>query len=148
MKRLYFDMDDVLVDFMSGVKKLDAETREKYKDHWDDIPNIFSKMEPVEGSQNAVEVLSQHFDCYILSTSPWNNPTAASDKIAWIKKYYPKTFHKKVVLSHRKDLCKGDFLIDDQTSKGAADFEGELIQFKTDRFPDWNTVIAYLLENK
>ena len=38
----------------------------------------------------------------------------------------------------------GDYLIDDRTKNGAGEFSGELIQFGTNKFPDWNTVLKYL----
>ena len=54
-----------------------------------------------------------------------------------------------MVITHRKDLCKGDYLIDDRGKNGTSEFEGEWIPFGTDRFPDWQTVLDYLmLENK
>ena len=85
-KKLYFDMDGVIVDFKSGIAKLSDEVREKYKDNLDEVPGIFSLMDPMPGAIEAVQLLAKHFDVYILSTSPWNNPTAASDKMEWIKK--------------------------------------------------------------
>jgi 5'(3')-deoxyribonucleotidase len=145
MKVLYFDMDNVLVDFQSGIDQLTPEELKEYEGRLDDVPHIFSKMKPLKGSQEAVEVLSKHFDCYILSTSPWANPTAASDKQNWIKKYYPEIFHKRMILSHRKDFLKGDYLIDDRDAHGAPDFEGEWIYFKSDRFPNWEKVVQYIL---
>ncbi len=44
---------------------------------------------------------------------------------------------KKLILTHRKDLNIGDFLVDDRTKNGAGEFMGEFIQFGTDKFPDW-----------
>jgi hypothetical protein len=38
----------------------------------------------------------------------------------------------------------GDYLVDDRTKNGAGDFTGELIQFGTDKFPDWHSVVNYL----
>lgn len=147
MKVLYFDMDGVLVDFKSGIDQLTPEEHIEYAGRYDEAPHIFSKMKPLKGAIEAVEVLSRYFDCYILSTSPWENPTAASDKQNWIKKYFPKIFYKRMILSHRKDLLKGDYLIDDRPDNGAQDFEGEWIEFGSDKFPNWETVVNYLVEN-
>ena len=44
-----------------------------------------------------------------------------------------------------KHLNKGDYLIDDRTANGADRFEGEHIQFGTDKFPNWAVVLDYLL---
>ncbi|MDT8394484.1 MAG: hypothetical protein RQ761_11610 [Bacteroidales bacterium] len=145
MKVLYFDMDGVLVDFKSGIDQLTPEEKFQYDGRMDAVPHIFRKMKPLEGAIEAVNVLSRYFDCYILSTSPWENPTAASDKQNWIKKYFPIIFYKRMILSHRKDLLKGDYLIDDRANNGAKDFEGEWIHFGSSRYPNWKKTAQYIL---
>ena len=83
---LYIDMDNVLVDFPSAFNKLNEETLKKYEGRLDEVPGIFSLMEPLEGAVEAFEVLATLFDTYILSTAPWSNPSAWSDKLLWVKK--------------------------------------------------------------
>lgn len=151
---LYFDMDNVLVDFQSGIDATPPEVLAAYADdgtgkpHYDDIPGIFSRMKPIPSAVEAVQTLSQHFDCYILSTSPWNNPTALSDKLAWVKRYFGEVFYKRVILTHHKNLClqPGAWLIDDRDKHGASAFGDHHIHFLTSRFPDWESVVQYLLK--
>lgn len=50
-----------------------------------------------------------------------------------------------MVITHCKNLCKGDILIDDRGKNGTSEFEGEWIQFGSDSFPNWDTVLAYLI---
>ena len=138
-------MDNVLVDFSSGIARLDDATRKKYEGHMDDVPGIFSLMEPVPGAIDAVHRLKENYDLYILSTAPWKNPSAWADKVSWVTKYFDDVFHKRLILSHHKDFLKGDYLIDDRPNHGADSFEGEWIQFGSDRFPDWPAVEKYLL---
>jgi len=142
-------MDNVLVDFRSGIDRLSEETRNEYEGRLDDVPGIFSLMEPVPGAVEAVKILANYFDLYILSTAPWRNISAWADKTAWVQKYFgageDSIFYKRLIISHHKDLNKGDFLIDDRVKNGAGEFEGELIQFRSGRFPDWETVKKYLL---
>ena len=145
MKTLFFDMDNVLVDFASGLARVDDATKEKYKENLDEIPNLFSLMDPVPGAIEAVHELAKHYDVFILSTAPWNNPSAWSDKLNWVKKYLGKVFYKRIILSHRKDLIMGDYLIDDRPKHGASEFCGEWIQFGSERFRDWDAVLSYLL---
>ena len=144
-KRIYFDMDGVLVDFESGVAKIDEATKEQYKGKLDEIPGIFALMEPIPGASEVVRLLARHYDVFILTTSPWNNPTAASDKVQWVKKYMDDIFHKRLIITHRKDLLDGDYLIDDRDKNGASEFKGELIKFGSQQFPDWEAVLKYLL---
>ncbi len=54
--------------------------------------------------------------------------------------------YKRLILTHHKELNKGDFLIDDRDANGAGSFEGEHIWFSSPRFPDWKTVIEYLMK--
>ena len=52
---------------------------------------------------------------------------------------------KKLILTHRKDLCIGDYLIDDRLKNGAGEFTGELLHFGPGNdFPHWEKVIDYL----
>ena len=39
----------------------------------------------------------------------------------------------------------GDYLIDDRTVNCAAQFKGEHIHFGTEKFPNWKSVLEYLL---
>ncbi len=147
-KILYIDMDNVLVDFQSGINQLDIATKIKYIGRYDEVPGIFAKMLPLKDAVESFNELSEHFDTYILSTSPWENHTAPSDKLKWVKTYLGNKAHKRLILTHRKDLNIGDFLVDDRTKNGAGEFEGELIQFGTERFPDWSAVKKYLMGKK
>ena len=144
MKTVYVDMDNVLVDFPSGIAMLDDETRNLYEGRLDEVPNIFSLMTPLDGAIAGFTALSKKYDTYILSTAPWDNPSAWSDKLIWVKKYLGEVAHKRLILSHNKNLNRGDYLIDDRTKNGAGEFPGELIRFGSSDFPDWDAVLEYL----
>ena len=137
-------MDNVLVDFASAFPKLSSEILTEYDSRLDDVPDIFSLMEPMPGAVEAFKELSEKFDTYILSTSPWANPSAWSDKLIWVKNYLGPSANKRLILSHHKNLNAGDFLIDDRTKNGVNEFKGEHLHFGTPKFPDWNAVVAYL----
>jgi 5'-nucleotidase len=148
-KILYIDMDNVLVDFPSGIAQLDSATKETYFDNYDDVPGIFALMEPIKDAISSFNLLAEKYDTYILSTAPWKNPSAWSDKLLWVKKYLGESAYKRLIISHHKDLNKGDYLIDDREKNGAKDFEGELILFGSEKFKDWIAVKNYLLfDNK
>jgi hypothetical protein len=148
-KIVYFDMDNVLVDFKSGIAQLSPETQAEYAGILDEVPGIFRLMAPMLGAIEAVHRIAGLYDVYILSTSPWKNPDALQDKLDWVKKYFGTekdgVFYKRVIITQHKDLNKGDYLIDDRTKNGAGEFGGELILFGSERFPDWDAVVEYLL---
>ena len=144
MKRLFIDMDNVLVDFQSGVDQVSEETKAAYAGRLDEIPGLFAKMKPMPGAIEAVHELQKHYDLFILSTAPWKNPSAWSDKVEWVTKHLDDVFHKRLVITHRKDLCQGDYLIDDRGKNGTSDFSGKWIQFGSKEFPDWDSVLKYL----
>ena len=144
-KILYIDMDNVLVDFPSALARVNLEILEKYENNLDDIPGIFSLMDPVEGALESFKILSEKFDVYILTTAPWNNPSAWSDKLLWVKKYLGESAYKRLIITHHKNLNKGHYLVDDRDRNGAYAFEGTLIRFDSTRFPNWKVVTSYLL---
>ena len=150
-KRLYFDLDNVLVDFKSGLDQVPEEVKARYADdgtgkpHYDDIPGIFSLMSPMPGAIEAFHELAKKYEVYILSTAPWNNSSAWSDKLLWVQKYLGKAAYKRLILSHHKDLNGGDYLIDDKGKNGTSKFEGEWIHFGSEQFPAWDAVLQYLL---
>tara|TARA_Y200000002_G_scaffold305127_1_gene260829 strand:+ start:362 stop:799 length:438 start_codon:yes stop_codon:yes gene_type:complete len=145
MKTLYVDMDNVIVDFKTGIEKISEEEKVKYEGRYDEVPRIFSLMDPMEGAIEAFNKLSSKYDTYILSTSPWNNPSAWQDKIVWVQKFLEKSAYKRLILSHHKNLNRGDYIIDDRIKNGVDKFEGEHIHFGSEKFPNWDTILKYLL---
>ena len=144
-KILYFDMDNVLVNFQSGLDQLTEETLQKYEGQLDNVPGLFASMHPLDGAIEAYMTLSNSYDSYILSTAPWGNISAWSDKAAWVQTHLGEAAKKRLILSHNKHLNMGDYLIDDRTANGAGKFTGEHIHFGTEKFPNWNRVLQYLL---
>jgi 5'-nucleotidase len=128
----------------SAFSHFDEDTLKRYEHNRDEIPGIFSLMIPMPGAIDAFKELSHIFDTYILSTSPWENPSAWSDKLLWVKQHIGETAHKRLILSHHKNLNSGDYLVDDRTKNGADRFQGELILFGSDEFKNWEVVVEYL----
>ena len=143
-KVLYVDMDNVLADFKSGIDRLPKEAFLQYEDRLDDVPGIFALMDPFPDAIESYHELTEMFETYVLSTSPWENPSAWSDKLLWIKKHLGDVAKKRLILTHHKNLNSGHFLIDDRTKHGVEKFNGEHICFGSARFPDWQTVVKYL----
>ena len=143
-KILYIDMDGVLVHFESAFKHFSADTLRKYKGKEDEIPGIFGCMDPMPGAVDAYQELSQLFDTYVLSTAPWENPSAWSEKLLWVQRHLGAAAYKRLILTHHKDLNRGDFLIDNRPNNGADLFAGTFVQFGKAPFADWPSVMEYL----
>ena len=136
-KIVYFDMDGVLVDFLSGVDKEPKEIKAVFKNRLDEIPNVFSKMNPYTDMLQLAEDMynDERYDVYILSSPSSDNPSSWTDKFNWVQKYLPM-FKRRLILSHNKNLSIGDYLIDDRTKNGAGEFVGEHIHYGTSEYPD------------
>lgn len=139
---LYVDMDGVLVDFNSGVGKSNPVLLSFYEGRYDDIPHIFSLMDPMPGAIEALKALQEKYDVFILTTAPWKNETALQDKKDWLIKYIGDSIKKKVIFSHRKNLLIGDYLIDDREVPG---FQGKQFLFGSKEYPDWDSILKELL---
>ena len=101
-------MDNVLVDFSSAFKQIEDNVLKTFEGRLDEIPGIFALMEPLDGALEAHQTLSDRFDTYILSTAPWKNSSAWSDKIDWVKKHLGNAAYKRLILSYNKQLNIGD----------------------------------------
>ena len=156
-KILYIDMDGVLVDLGIEFKKWFEEHPNlinRYKSCPDHIPGIFRNPPPVEGAIDAVNKLyeSNKYEMFIATAAPWGNPYSSMDKRFWIETHFGNMFHKKMFVTHRKDLLIGDYLIDDRIKNGAGDFSGELLKFgwayeteEWNKYPTWNSILEFLL---
>lgn len=148
-KILYIDMDNTLVDFQSGIDKLSAADQADFEGNLDNVPGIFSLMAPKVGATDAFHQLAKVFDTYILSTAPWDNPIAWTEKLLWVKLHFGRgedsPAHKRLILSHHKNLNRGDFIIDDRVARGVDQFEGTHIHFGQPPYETWPEVLAHLI---
>ena len=147
MALIYVDMDNVIVDFKSALRKRGID--EGMMDA-DNLDGIFSEMDPMPGAIDGYnKLVEMGHDVYILSTAPWNNPSAWSDKLLWVKKFLGEVAYKRLILSHNKNLNKGDYLIDDRDKNGAGDWNEKLLRFGFDEhgepfdYPDWDSIIKF-----
>ncbi len=146
-------MDGVLVDFEKSVKDhFEKYPYQKsiYKNHVDLIHNVFLNALPIDGAIEAVNKLneSNKFELFIATAAPWGNVESGAHKRMWIETYFGELFKKKMFITHRKDMLMGNYLIDDRTTNGAGEFVGEHLHFGAEKFPNWNSVVEYLLNEK
>jgi|TARA_B110000908_G_scaffold166011_1_gene216418 5'(3')-deoxyribonucleotidase len=144
-KIMYLDMDGVLVDiFKACAKKYGKESIPNIGDLLDEDPELFYEAEPIPGAIEAFNKLVEAYDVYLLTSAPWESLGSVKAKRLWVRKYLGAPAYKRIITSHHKNLMIGDYLIDDRTANGAGEFKGELIQFGTEKYPNWDTVLNYL----
>lgn len=156
-KIVYIDMDGVLVDLGKAFDKffeLHPYLKERYEKYPDHIQGVFRNPPPIEGAIEAVKKLhdSGKYELFIATSAPWGNAGSAMDKRFWIEEHFGSLFHKRMFITHRKDLLLGDYLIDDRTKNGAGEFSGELLQFGVNYedgvegpYPNWQSILDRLL---
>ena len=157
-KIIYIDMDGVIVDFGRAIEewfKNHPHLEERYKTFPDHIQGLFRIAPPIEGAISAIKKLheSGKYELFIATSAPWGNPQSNTDKRFWIEDYFGDLFHKKMFITHRKDLLMGDYLIDDRLKNGAGEFKGELLRFgldwennnKPNEYPTWDSILTKLL---
>jgi len=156
-KVLYVDMDETVANFKERMIELfpftehifnEEETYENgviIEDCMFKSPRMFRDLEPIEGAVESVLRLSEFYDIYFLSTPFWEVPESFMDKRHWLEEHFGDMCYKRLILSHRKDLSMGSYLIDDRLANGSEKFTGEHIHFDTKEFPNWEVVEAYLM---
>ncbi|KQO98588.1 5' nucleotidase, NT5C type [Leifsonia sp. Leaf264] len=147
---VYIDLDNTIVDFPSSFERLEQRVHDEYDGRMDEVPGIFALMDPLPGAIEAFHALAEVYDVYILSTAPWLNPSAWSDKLEWVQRHFGTDegtpAWKRLILSHHKNLNRGDYLIDDRPNNGAAQFEGEWLHFGPgNAYETWADVLERLL---
>lgn len=148
-KILYIDMDGVICQFNKAIKQLSPTTDTSiFSEEVNEIcrlnPNIFHTLEPLEDAIESVKELCEHFEVYFLSCPMWHVPLSFIGKRLWVEEHLGKIAENRLILTHRKDLVIGDYLVDDMIRHGVAEFKGEHIHFGTEKFPDWKTTLTYL----
>lgn len=141
LKRLFIDMDGVLCDYLGAFQKeLKSNRHQKFpQSRW----GFFLNLEPMPGAIEAVNLLQQNYDVWILSRPSVQNISCYSEKAYWVKNHLGFEMQEKLILCTNKSLLKGDYLIDDTTDHGQLDFEGKLLHYGSEQFPDWSKVTQY-----
>ncbi len=149
---LYFDLDGVMADFNKklieinpNMPHVDHPDRKRAVDEAENTPKFYRSLEPIPGAIEAFKTLSTKYENYILSTASWDNPCCWREKREWVEEHLGIYGWKKLILSHNKGLLIGKYLIDDRIKNGVDKFQGEHIHFGTEKFPNWDTVLKYLM---
>ena len=142
---IYIDMDDVLCDYTSKI----TEYRQKSPDiqYPQSLSGFFRSLAPIKGALAAVEQLreNKNIEVYILTAPSTKNPLSYSEKRLWVEDKFGYEITHNLIICSNKGLLKGDILIDDHASgRGQELFEGKLIHFGQEDYPEWDTVLRNL----
>ncbi|MEM6805444.1 MAG: hypothetical protein AAF696_28865 [Bacteroidota bacterium] len=147
-KLIYVDMDDVLCQFSARSQAI------KYKypevNYPQSLYGFFSNLKPMPQALEAMRFLCSQdiFEIYILTAPSIWNPLCYTEKRVWVEKHLGMDLVKKLIISPNKGLNKGDYLIDDHIEgRGQEGFEGRLLHFGSNAFPDWEAVLTYFISN-
>lgn len=161
-KILYIDMDGVVADFDKALEYYDSEINKMNHENDSNQATIrnnkvdviceaneefFQQIPPINSAIETVSQLFEKFDVYFLSTPMWNAPHSFTGKRIWIEKHFGEMASKRLILTHRKDLNIGEYLIDDRICNGVENFSGTHIHFGSEEFPNWKITAQYLINN-
>ena len=143
-KKVYVDMDGVLCDFYgASIKAKESNPAQPFpQSQW----GFFLKLPEIKDAVESYRLLETKYDVWILTRPSFQNVNCYTEKVQWIWDHLGYDVVKKTILIPDKSLVKGDYLIDDQGGFGQEDFEGEWIHFGQERFPDWKSVVEYLMK--
>lgn len=147
-KILYIDMDGVCADFEAGVRSYEPDMlweQEEVDRVCEANPLVFEILPELSNAIKSIEILKNHYDIYFLSTPMCNVPESYMGKRKWLREKFGDWVDRRLILTHRKDLNKGDFIIDDRLVNGVEFFDGHHIHFGSEKFPDWESVLKFLI---
>jgi 5'(3')-deoxyribonucleotidase len=160
LPKLFIDMDNTIVDTLTILNQIPEDVIEAFGvKKADQTPGIFRHLAPMPDAIESLNKLADlGFELRILSTAPWNNPSAWTDKLLWIQDYFGveeenNPLFKHVILAHDKNECRqpNAILIDDHPMHGAELWDApeigcEFWKFGADEHPDWKTIVKQLEE--
>lgn len=148
MKRIAIDMDEVMADIvakhvsvynrdfldtvsleeMHGKRLRDirphrVEEINRYLNH----PDFFRDLPVMEGCQEVIRALTEHYEVYITSAA-MEVPTSFAAKYAWLREHFPFLSDMNFVFCGDKSIIHADYLIDDN-ARHFARFIGQGVLF-------------------
>jgi 5'(3')-deoxyribonucleotidase len=145
--------DTLTIEDLQGVKlwNLQPHLSKEILTYIDD-PQFFRDLSVIEGSQEVIRELSEHFEIYI-TTAAMEHPSSFTAKYEWLKENFPFLSDMNFVFCGDKSIIKADYLIDDN-ARHFKQFSGQGILFtsphnihETDyvRVNDWQEVKQFFL---
>lgn len=98
---------------------------------------------PLPSVLKAYRMLLEHYDVRIVASLPTNDTSYARRMQEWTFEALGVAAYDRLVLTNRKDLLYGDYLIDALPENGSADFMSTRIEFGSETFRTWDDIIEY-----
>lgn len=142
-KKIMVDMDGTLCNFQK------AETNDLLKNPEQKFPQsrwgFFLELEEMPDAIESFNKLKEKYDMYILTRPSFRNVNCFTEKAQWVWDHLGFDILQNTIMCGDKSLVKGDYLIDDTDRAGQDRFEGEFIKIGSEKFPDWKSIVEYLL---
>ena len=127
-KSILIGLEDTLADLRHSVQR------------GKDLPEA----EPENSALKAFATLSQDYQLWVLATAPFNHPEKWGEAAAWVRDNLGTAAYDRVILSNRKDMILGDYVIDRYPSRfSLPDSMGTVIEYGSDTFRTWEDVLEY-----
>lgn len=142
---VFVDMDDTLCAFSKAMEASLAKNpgiRYPQSQH-----GFFEELEPLPHALSAMHRLarSPHYSPYILTAPSVKNPLCYTEKRVWVEKHLGMPFVERFIICPDKSLLRGNYLIDDHLEgRGQEAFQGLVLHFGSEAFPDWSAILSYL----
>ena len=134
-------MDDVICNYSEAFNKALEESPKML------FPQsqygFFANLKPIKKAIESVSkfLASNDYETYFLTAPSIRNPFSYTEKRVWIENHFGYSAVEKMIICSNKGLLKGDILIDDNAhGKGQESFEGRLMHFGSNEFPNWESI--------
>ena len=101
-------------------------------------------MEPYGSAVKAFAALSRHYTPYVLISTSFNEPERLPALYRWVEKKLGVPAWNRIIVTNRKDMVLGDYLIDRYPERLATEeFMGTVLHFGEEPFKTWEEVLTY-----
>lgn len=145
---VYVDMDDTIADFIGSEKLNTVGLKPEWMLYPKEMlqPGFFRNLKPIAGALEALRKIQacENIEVYILTKPVHHAPHTYSEKVEWIQEHLPE-LSERIIMTQKKELCFGDFLIDDTIdwkSPWEARSGGTFLHFdpRADRLKQWEQI--------
>ena len=101
-------------------------------------------MQPCGSVVKAFAALTRHYKPYVLISNSYNEPERLPALSRWVERKLGVPAWDRVIVSNRKDMLLGDYLIDRYPERLCTDdFMGTVLHFGEEPFKTWEEVLTY-----